>query len=128
SGGEPGRRGGAGEPTSAGRSAGRRGGSAPGGGRSQTASCDQPPKLEWRTRRRSSGGSDGRVQKALRRQGPHVNGRDVGCAEQTLDDRVEVGLVGDDRVVFVVHGGVGAVGAQDARPVASCSGSRPVGV
>ncbi len=40
--------------------------------------------------------------------------RDVGFAEQTLDDRLEIGLVRDDCVVFVVHRVVGAIGTQDA--------------
>ena len=55
------------------------------------------------------------VQEALWRQGAHMYCGDFGFAEQTLDDRLEVGLVGDDSVVFVVHRGVGAIGEQDAR-------------
>lgn len=59
--------------------------------------------------------SGDRVQEALGSQGAHVHRRDVGFAEQTLDDRPELGLVGDNGVVFVVHRGVGAIGAQHAR-------------
>ena len=59
--------------------------------------------------------SDDRVQEALWRQGAHVYRRDVGFAEQTLDDRLELDVVCDDSVVFVVHRVVGAIGPQDAR-------------
>jgi hypothetical protein len=58
--------------------------------------------------------SGDRVQEALRRQGAHVNRRDVGFAEQTLDDRLEIGLVDDDSVVFVVHRVVDPIRTQDA--------------
>ena len=52
--------------------------------------------------------------------------RDVWSAEQTLDDRLEIDLVGDDRVVFVVHRGVGAVSAEDTRTGGQLFG-QPVG-
>jgi len=48
-------------------------------------------------------------------QGAHVYRRDVGFAEEMLDDLLEVDLVGDDSVVFVVHRVIGAISAKDAR-------------
>jgi hypothetical protein len=44
-----------------------------------------------------------------------VYGRDLRFPEQTLDDRLQIGFVGHDGVVFVVHRLVGPIGAQDAR-------------
>ncbi len=51
----------------------------------------------------------------MRGQGAHVHRGDVKFAEQTLNDRPQIGVVGDHRVVAVVHRVIGPVGAQDTR-------------
>jgi hypothetical protein len=67
-----------------------------------------------------------RIEEALRGQGTHVHRSDVTFAEQTLDDRPQIGVVGDHRVVLVVHRVIGPVGAQDPRAGGQLAG-QPAG-
>jgi hypothetical protein len=55
------------------------------------------------------------VQEAPRREGPHVHRCDIRLGEQALDDRLELDLIRDHRVVVVVHCAVAPIGAQNTR-------------